>query len=239
MVARVWFGVTALVVVVGLVVQAVATATTTGEVFPTAGGRLVNLLFFFTIESNVIVGVTSLLLTLNPRRTSTLFRVLRLDGIVAITVTFVVFHVALADLQELSGSAAVANVLLHTASPVLCVLGWLLFGPRRRGGSRLVVLALIFPLCYIALTLIRGPIVDFYPYPFLDVRIHGYLRVLVNSVIVGVLFLCLATGVTALDNWLVRRRTGNSPDIGESSVVDGPVLTNVVTPRKQPGQSST
>ncbi len=203
--ARVWFGVTALVVLVGLVVQAVVAAGATGGVFPTAGGRLVNLLFYFTIDSNVIVGVTSLLLAINPHRTSTLFRVLRLDGIVAITVTFVVFHVALAGLQELSGSAAVADTLLHTASPVLCVLGWLLFGPRQRGGARLVGLSLIFPLCYIAVTLIRGPIVDFYPYPFLDVRAHGYLSVLVNSVIVGVLFLCLAAGVTALDNWLVRR----------------------------------
>ncbi|HEY3606749.1 MAG TPA: Pr6Pr family membrane protein [Pseudonocardiaceae bacterium] len=205
--ARVWFGMTALVVLVGLVVQAMVTARATGGVFPTAGGRLVNLLFFFTIDSNVIVGVTSMLLALRPQRTSTLFRVLRLDGIVAIAVTFVVFHVALAGLQELSGSAAVADALLHTASPVLCVLGWLLFGPHQRGGSRLVALSLIFPLCYIAVTLVRGPIVDFYPYPFLDVRMHGYLSVLVNAVVVGVLFLCLAAGVTALDNWLVRRRT--------------------------------
>jgi hypothetical protein len=204
-IARVWFGLTGLVVLVGLVVQGVVTAGATGGHFPTAGGRLVNLFCFFTILSNVIVGVTSLLLALNARRTSTLFRVLRLDGIVAIAVTFVVFHVALADLQELSGSAAFADFMLHTASPVLCVLGWLLFGPRQRGGPRLVALALIFPLCYIVFTLIRGPIVDFYPYPFLDVRVHGYPRVLVNSVVVGVLFFCLAAGVTALDNWLIRR----------------------------------
>lgn len=214
--ARVWFAVTALVVLVGLVVQAVVTARHTGGFFPATGARLVNLLFFFTIESNVIVGVTSLLLAVNPHRTSTLFRVLRLDGIVAIAVTFVIFHVALAALQELSGPAAVADFLLHTASPVLCVLGWLLFGPRQPGGLRLVVLALVFPLCYIVLTLIRGPIVDYYPYPFLDVRIHGYLGVLINSVIVGVLFLCLAAGVTALDTWLARRR----PDLLSGSAVE-------------------
>jgi hypothetical protein len=205
-IARIWFGVTALVVLVGLVVQVVVTAGITGGFFPATGARLVNLLFFFTIESNVIVGATSLLLAVNPRRTSTVFRVLRLDGIVAIAVTFVVFHVALAGLQELGGSAAVADFLLHTASPVLCVLGWLLFGPRQPGGPRLVGLALIFPLCYIVVTLIRGPIVDYYPYPFLDVRTHGYPGVLVSSVIVGVLFLCLAAGVVALDNWLARRK---------------------------------
>ena len=43
-------------------------------------------------------------------------------------------------------------------------------------------LAAIFPLAYLLLTLIRGPIVDFYPYPCLAVGIHGYGRVLINSV---------------------------------------------------------
>ena len=212
MLARVWFGVTALVVLVGLVAQLVVTARATGGHFATVPGRLVNLFCFFTIQSNVIVGVTSLLLAINPHRTSTLFRVFRLDGIVAIAVTFVVFHVALAGLHELTGYAAFADFMLHTAAPVLCVLGWLLFGPRHRTGPRLVILAVIFPLCYLAFTLIRGPLVDFYPYPFLDVRTHGYGRVLVNSVIVGVLFLGLGAGVAALDNWLAGRRTGDSTD---------------------------
>lgn len=96
---RIWFGVTALVVLVGLVVQLWVTARTTGGHFPTVGGRVVNLFCFCTIQSNVIVGVTSLPLAIRPHRTSTLFRVLRLDGIVAIMVTFVVFRVALAGLS--------------------------------------------------------------------------------------------------------------------------------------------
>jgi hypothetical protein len=210
--ARVWFGVTALTVLVGLVVQLWVTARATGGQFPTVGGRVVNLFCYFTIQSNVIVLVTCGLLAVRPQRTSTLFRVLRLDGIVAITVTFVVFQIALADLHDLTGGAAFADFMLHTAAPVLCVLGWLLFGPRQRGGLRLVVLAGIFPLGYLALTLIRGPIVDFYPYPFLDVGTHGYPRVLLNSVIIGLLFVGLAAAVTAVDNWAVRRKTGESAD---------------------------
>jgi hypothetical protein len=211
-IARVWFGLTALAVVIGLAVQVDVTAGTTGGHFPTVSGRLLNLLCFFTIQSNIMVGITCLLLAINPNRTSTLFRVLRLDGIVAITVTFVVFRIALAGLHDLSGSAAFADFMLHVAVPVLCVLGWLVFGPRAGGGARLVLLSAIFPLCYLALTLIRGPIVDFYPYPFLDVRAHGYGRVLVNSLIVGVLFLGVAAAVNAVDGWLLRRRTGDSTD---------------------------
>lgn len=212
MIARVWFAVTGLVVAVGLGVQVWVTARATGGQFETVGGRLGNLLFFFTIQSNLIVGVTSVLLAVDPRRTSTLFRVLRLDGLVGIAVTFVVFRIALAGLHDLRGAAAVADFLLHVVAPVLCVAGWGMFGPRQPGGVRLVGLAAIFPIGYLAVTLIRGPIVDFYPYPFLDVRTHGYAGVLLNSVIVGVLFVALAGAVTAVDNWLVRRRTGDSTD---------------------------
>jgi hypothetical protein len=212
MIARVWFGGTALVVLVGLTVQLCVTAGATSGHFASVGGRVINLFCFFTIQSNVLVGVTCLLLAVRPVQTSTLFRVLRLDGIVAITVTFIVFRVALAGLHELTGAAAFADFMLHVATPVLAVLGWLLFGPRQPGGPRLVALAAIFPLAYLLLTLIRGPIVDYYPYPFLDVGIHGYGRVLINSVIVGVLFVGLTAAVVAVDNWAVRRRTGDCTD---------------------------
>lgn len=222
LIARAWFGATALVVLVGLVVQLVVAARATDAHFQSVAGRLFNVFCYFTIQSNLIVGVTSLLLALDPNRTSTVFRVFRLDGLVAITVTFVVFHVALADLQDLQGSAKLADFLLHTASPILCVLGWLLFGPRHHSGSRLVTLALIFPLCWLAFTLARGPIVDFYPYPFLDVRDHGYPLVLLNCVIVGLLFVTLAVAFTAADRLLHGRSRVDVSPAAQTAQRNGP-----------------
>ena len=111
---------------------------------------------------------------------------LRLDGVVCIAVTFVVFHVALADLHDLQGLAKVADFLLHTASPLLCVIGWLVFGPRGRTSWRTVRLAAIFPVAWLVFALVRGPLVgDYYPYPFLDVGAHGYPRVLLNCAVVA------------------------------------------------------
>jgi hypothetical protein len=81
-------------------------------------------------------------------------------------VTFIVFRVALVGLQELSGAAALADFLLHFATPVLGVGGWLLFGPRGQISGRVVLLVLVFPIAWLVFTLVRGPIVDFYPYPF-------------------------------------------------------------------------
>jgi len=131
--ARVWFGLNALVVLVGLVVQLVVTATTTGGFYPTNPQRVFNVFAFFTVQSNVLVGVTSLLLAVRPEPGGLLRRTLRLDALLGIAVTGVVFHLALRQLQDLRGSAALADLLLHTVSPVMCVLGWLLLGAPRRG----------------------------------------------------------------------------------------------------------
>lgn len=203
--ARAWFAATALVIAAGLVSQLVATGQLETGYFDTRVGRLVNVFCFFTVQSNIIVMVTSAVLAVRMSRKPTWFWVLRLDGVLCITVTFVVFHVALAGLQDLHGLAQLADFLLHTASPVLCVLGWLLFGPRRRTSWEVVRLSAVFPLAWLVFALVRGPLVGgYYPYPFLDVGVHGYPRVLTNAVLVAVFFLALATAAHLLDRRLPR-----------------------------------
>ncbi len=176
-------------------------------VFHTAAGRAFNVFCFFTVQSNLIVGVTSLLLALKPNRSSTMFRAFRLTGIVAITVTGLVYHAVLSRLLDLESWALVADNLLHTVVPVLAVVGWLMFGPRGLTSRRITWLSAIFPVAWLIFTLIRGPIVHFYPYPFVDVIHLGYARVLVNCVWVAVLYLGLAAAFAALDRWLGRLQT--------------------------------
>ena len=78
--------------------------------------------------------------------------------------TFIVFHIVLSRLLDLDTWAEVANQLLHTVVPILAVSGWCLFGPRGMTSARVARLTVIFPVCYMAFTLIRGPLAsDFYP----------------------------------------------------------------------------
>lgn len=196
-------------VAVGLVVQLVSTAGLEEARFAALHSRLFNVFCFFTVQANVLVGVTCLLLALRLERRSQTFRVVRLMAVLGITVTFVVFHLALRQLQELSGSAAVADFLLHTASPVMCVAGWLLFGPRGWVTWRVASMSLLFPVGWLVFTLLRGPVVDFYPYPFLDVAEHGYPTVLVSCVVVAALFVGLAALLHVTDRCLtVHARSG-------------------------------
>ncbi|MEU9685166.1 Pr6Pr family membrane protein [Amycolatopsis japonica] len=218
-IARAWFGLTALVVIAGLAAQIPVSAGTTGGTFQTPAGRVANLLAFFTIDSNILVGAGSLLLALGVAGRSTVFGVLRLTGLVGITVTGVVFQVALADLYELHGWAVFADTMLHKVSPLMCVAGWLLFGPRGQLSWRVLWWSLLYPLAWLAVTLVRGAIIGFYPYPFVDPGINGYGGVAFNCVLIGVLFIGLAAAAVGFDRTFSRRDEPDdylAPDPAES-----------------------
>ncbi len=109
---------------------------------------------------------------------------MRLIGLVAITITGIVYHVALSGLLDLESWARVADELLHTVVPVLAIAGWLMFGPRRRTSSAIARLSVLFPIVWGTFTLIRGAMIHYYP------------------LWIGLLFLGVAAGATALDKRL-------------------------------------
>jgi hypothetical protein len=199
-------------VLAGLTIQLVVTARDTSVFGGSPLGRALNVFSYFTILSNLIAGGTSLLLALNPARSSTVFRVFRLTGLVAMAVTGLVFHVALSRLLDLDTWAQAANQLLHTVVPVLVVAGWCIFGPRGLTSWRVARLTVLYPLGYGIFEMIRGPLSDgFYNYPFVNVKELGYLRVCINSAWIALLFAGLAAGATALDKYLRTRREVPAP----------------------------
>ncbi len=62
------------------------------------------------------------------------------------------------------------------------------------------------------ITLVRGAFVldrlGNYPYPFMNVGVHGYPLVLLNVLLVAVLFLAISFGALALDRRLPGVRVG-------------------------------
>jgi hypothetical protein len=204
--ARVWFAVGALVVVVALVIQIPITAAHVDDAFfTTPAARVANLFTFFTILTNLLVAATDLVLAVRPTARSTLLRVARLDAVLAITITAVVYHVLLAGLDQFSGAEELANQLWHTVSPVLTVGGWALFGPRGLVDRRIVVLSLAYPVAWLACTLVRGALIGWYPYPFLQVDELGYGPVGLYCAAITLLFLAVAAGVAGIDRLLAGR----------------------------------
>lgn len=202
--SRSWFGVTALCVAGGVLISVFTAAHNSGGHFPTPIERAFNTFAFFTIQSNLLVGLSAALLALKPDRSSSGFDVLRLIGVVAITVTGVVYHVALAGLFDLQGWDQLGNQLVHTVVPIMAVVGWLAFGPRGNISAPVALLSAIFPVCWLGCTLVRGAIVHWYPYPFIDVTKLGYAGTVLNCCWVSLLWLGLAGGAVLLDRRLRR-----------------------------------
>lgn len=197
MVARLWHGTVAALVLLAILLQVVialrvsgpAPEVTTGVLRGThAFGRVVRVFSFFTIQSNLLCGITALALAMDPGRDGRIWRALRLAALFGITVTGIVYSAVLADMHEpLGTSATIVNVIVHYIVPIMVVLGWFLFGPRPRIDRATVVLSLAFPVLWSAYTLIRGAVVHWYPYPFIDADVLGYGKVAFNAVLVVLL----------------------------------------------------
>jgi len=139
--------------------------------------RLSDTASYFTIWSNVVVAVAVTLLARRETRVTGWVRVLRLDALLMITITAIVYHVLLAPTAVVVGWSRLTDPILHQLTPALTVLVWLVFGPRRWVSWRVVVASLGIPLAWIVWMLARGAVVDAYPYGFANVEEHGYAAV--------------------------------------------------------------
>ena len=166
--------------------------------------RLVRFCSYLTIWFNVLVAWSAYTLAAGRDRDTAWWRALRLDAVVIATVGGLVHFFLLRPLLDLSGWDLVADRLLHIAVPALALVGWLVFGPRGRAAPRDVPRFLVVPVGWLAYTLVRGELVGWYPYPFIDVGAHGYAVVLLNALGVAVAMLLAAWAAIALDRRLER-----------------------------------
>lgn len=217
MIARLWQATIAVGVVAGLVIQAViiagVSATPPGHAVGTlagaaAGWRVLRTLSFFTLQSNIAAAVSSAQLARDPSRDGPIWRVVRLDSLVGITVTGIVYSTVLARVHEPAGWAQVStNTIFHYVVPAMMVLGWLLLGPRPRIELSVVLWALVWPVAWFGYTLVHGAVGGWYPYPFVDVTAHGYGRVVINALLVTVV-LGVVGGLFWLGDRALRRGPG-------------------------------
>jgi hypothetical protein len=168
-------------------------------------GRLTDSFSYFTIWSNLVVVIVLFLLYRNPDRNSFRFKVLRLDSLLMITITGVVYHILIRPYFPPVSWNVYSDIFLHTITPIVTVLIWILVGPRNWISIKIVFYSLLVPIIWLGYTLIRGAIIDKYPYDFLDVITLGYLTVLITVVILVTIGLLIAFGYLLLEKLLSRK----------------------------------
>lgn len=161
------------------------------------GRGLVNFFSYFTIQSNIL-GVAALGAGVFGRVPDQV----RGAVVVYLTITGVVYGLLLADLPA-QGTQEWVNTVVHRVMPVVVVLDWLLVPPRTPLPR--VWWWLVYPLLFLAYTLVRGPFVDWYPYPFLDPRPGGYWHVVGGSVGIAAGFVVVLLAVRWVGTAIGRR----------------------------------
>ncbi|MEI2810666.1 MAG: Pr6Pr family membrane protein [Nocardioides sp.] len=106
--------------------------------------RLFDTFSYFTIWSNLVVAISATLLWRRPWRDTTGRRVLRMDALLMITVTAIVYQVLLAPTTEVIGWSNLTDPILHVITPLVTVVVWVISGsswvghrqddPGRAGG---------------------------------------------------------------------------------------------------------
>lgn len=166
------------------------------------GATAGNYFSYFTIESNIIAFATLGIAGwyawkgASPRW----LELLRGAATVYMTITGITYSLLLSDI-DVNTPIPWINVVLHYTVPTVMVIDWLVDLPKTRITVSTSLLWLAFPLAYVLYSLIRGPMVDWYPYPFLDPRAEGYGLVIVMSVLIGLAAFVLAV-VAALSTRL-------------------------------------
>ena len=164
-----------------------------------SGFSAANFFSFFTIESNLIA-VAVLLWAASrdtARRSPFAVDLIRGAAVLYMSITGVVYGLLLAGLQqELQTTIPWVDIVVHRLMPLVMVADWLIDPPHGRIELRRALVWLAYPLLYAVYSLIRGPIVKWYPYPFLNPdHVGGYG-------VVALYCLGIAAG-TLLFTWLV------------------------------------
>jgi hypothetical protein len=181
------------------------------------GFQLTNFFSFFTIEANVasvVVLLIGAICTFARRGDPRWYLLFRVIVVTYMGVTGVVYNLLLRGVELPQGvTVEWSNEVLHVVACAYLVLDWIFAPGRVPLNWRSLRAIVIFPLVWVAYTLIRAPFTvetnkgkAWYPYPFLNPSLanEGYFSVIFYVVLIA----GVVCGVGAAAIWVSRRWKG-------------------------------
>ena len=158
------------------------------DVLPT----IIQFFSYFTILTNLLVALYATVLVIDPgSNLKKWFSKASVATAIAVYITIVgiVYNVVLRFLWDPQGLQKIVDEALHTIIPIMCIIYWVLWISKKELKWKATFPWLLYPLVYFVYILIRGALSSLYPYPFMDVLILGYPKVILNSVVLTIVFL--------------------------------------------------
>jgi len=165
--------------------------------------NLANYFGYFTVLSNILA-VLVLLIGAVLAPSAPWFTWLRGLATTCMVVTAVVYAMLLRNV-DVQINMQWINDVMHRYLPLIVAVDWIVLSAKNLP-RRSWITWLAAPLVYGVYSLIRGPIVDWYPYPFLDPRSQGYGSMVISLIVVFIGMIGMSAGVA----WLGTRTLGRA-----------------------------
>ena len=168
----------------------------------------INFFSYFTILSNILVAVTLSCAIFTPHtKLGSYCASISVQSAIALYIFIVglVYNLVLRGIWEPKGWQLVADNLLHVAVPLFYVVYWLVFIPKGTLNWKDGIVWAYFPLAYLIYSLIRGHLMGWYPYPFLNVSKFGYQKVFVNSGFMVIAFVVVGFLLIAFNKFMGKK----------------------------------
>jgi hypothetical protein len=172
------------------------------------GECLIRFFSYFTILTNIIVATCFTALALSPGNTKQFFASPAVQTAVTVYIIVVglVYNLILRFTWAPQGLQRVVDELLHTVMPIISTVYWIKYVRKTTLRYKDCFRWMLFPLAYVILVAIGGAISGFYPYPFIDVKLLGYPRALLNGLGMVLIFMGLSLFLTAIGQWMRNRQ---------------------------------
>lgn len=173
-------------------------------------GSIANFFSFFTILSNLMVAL-NLSASFIPGKNifKEMCEKITVKTAIALYILVVglIYNSVLRATWQPHGLQLVADNLLHVVVPFSYVMYWIVSVPKAALSWTGALKWGIFPLAYLIYSILRGSMISWYPYPFLNVDTLGYKQVILNSFFILLVFVFLAVLFVLGDRYL----KGGSP----------------------------
>lgn len=145
---------------------------------------------FFTILTNIIVAIVFTALWLQPKNSFSFFTRFNTISATAVYIFVVgfVYNTVLRFIWEPTGLQRVVDELLHLIIPIVFILYWYFSIESNTIKWKSFFNWLLYPMIYLIVILVRGHLVNYYPYPFVNVLELGYSKVAINSLLLTLFF---------------------------------------------------
>lgn len=172
-----------------------------------------NFFSYFTILCNLLIAVSLTASLFFPKSTvGVFFSKLSVQTPIAlyIFIVSVVYNLVLRGILILSGWNLVLDNMLHVIIPILYIIFWIFF--RTKGSLKWQdgIYWIVFPFLYLVYSLIRGSIVNWYPYPFLNAAKFGYAKVFENIAIMLIVFLVSGLVLISITRFIENKTKVNA-----------------------------